>query len=124
MKIFAKIRGVYAAIVIIFIITLNIFTFLLFPKKYYKSIKKFYTNLILKFIGIKTVIEGEIDKEVKMIIMNHSSFIDIPVIEAIYPYDLVWIAKKELFDMPFFGLLLKLPENIRLNRSDKRSIIH
>ena len=44
MKIFAKIRGIYAAIVIIFFVTLNIFTFLIFPKKYYKAIKKFYRD--------------------------------------------------------------------------------
>jgi len=123
MKIFAKIRGVWAAIVIIILVTFNIFTFMIFPKKYYKKIKNFYTNLILKLIGIKVITEGEIDPEAKMLIMNHSSFIDIPVIEATYPYDLVWIAKKELFDTPFFGLLLKLPQNIRLDRQDRRAII-
>lgn len=123
MKIFAKIRGIWAAVVIIMLVTFNIFAFLIFPKSYYKKIKTFYTRAILIFLGIKVVTEGEIDKEAKMIIMNHSSFIDIPVIEATYPFDMVWIAKKELFDTPFFGLLLKLPENIRLDRQDKRAII-
>ncbi|WP_281950921.1 lysophospholipid acyltransferase family protein [Nitrosophilus kaiyonis] len=123
MKIFAKIRGLYAAIVIIILVTFNIFAFLIFPKKYYKKIKIFFTKIILKLIGIKIVTEGKPDKEAKMIIMNHSSFIDIPVIEATYPYDMVWIAKKELFDIPFFGLLLKLPENIRLDREDRKSLI-
>ncbi len=123
MKIFAKIRGVWAAAVIIALVTFNILAFLIFPKSQYKKIKMFFTKNILRFLGIKVVTEGEIDKEAKMIIMNHSSFIDIPVIEAVYPFDMVWIAKKELFDTPFFGLLLKLPENIRLDRQDKRAII-
>ncbi len=124
MKIFAKIRGLYAAVVIITMVTLNIFAFFVFPKKNYKKIKIFFTKTILALLGIKVEVEGTPDSEAKMIIMNHSSFIDIPVIEATYPYDMVWIAKKELFDTPFFGLLLKLPENIRLDREDRKSLVH
>ncbi len=124
MKILAKIRGIYAAIVIIVMVALNIFAFYLFPKSSYKKVKLFFTNTILKLLGIKVVSEGEIDPEAKMLIMNHSSFIDIPVIEAVYPYDLVWIAKKELFDIPFFGLLLKLPDNIRTDREDRKALVH
>ncbi len=124
MKIFAKIKGLYAAVVITTLVTLNILTFLLFPKKHYKKIKLFYTKAILKLLGIPLIIEGSPDPEAKMIIMNHSSLIDIPVIEAAYPKDLVWIAKKELFDTPFFGLLLKLPDNIRLDREDRKSLVH
>ncbi len=122
--ILAKIRGLYAAVVIIVLSSLNIFAFLLFPKSAYKSLKARFSNAILKAIGIKVVVEGKFDKEAKMIIMNHASFIDIPVIEAVYPNDLVWIAKKELFEIPFFGLLLKLPENIRLDREDRKALIH
>ncbi len=124
MNISAKIRGFYAAVVIIVMVTLNIFAFLLFPKSSYKSIKRFFTRTILKLIGVKVLIENKPDPEAKMLIMNHSSFIDIPIIEAVYPNDMVWIAKKELFDTPFFGLLLKLPENIRLDREDRKSIVH
>ncbi len=124
MKIFAKIRGIYAAIVIVFFVTLNIFAFLIFPKKYYKTLKRFFTQLILTALGIRLKIEGNVDEEAKMIIMNHASFIDIPVIEATFPSDMVWVAKKELFDTPFFGLLLKLPENIRLDREDRKALVH
>ena len=124
MKIFAKIRGLYAAIVIIFFVTLNILAFMLFPKRHYKAIKRFFTKAILASLGIRVVTEGQVDEEANMIVMNHSSFIDIPVIEATYPKDMVWIAKKELFDIPFFGLLLKLPDNIRLDREDRKSLVH
>ncbi|MRI58451.1 MAG: 1-acyl-sn-glycerol-3-phosphate acyltransferase [Epsilonproteobacteria bacterium] len=124
MKIFAKIRGLYAAFVITVLVALNIFAFMLFPKSRYKDLKRIFTKTILKALGIKVEIQGQPDPEARMIIMNHSSFIDIPVIEAIYPKDLVWIAKKELFDIPFFGLLLKLPDNIRLDREDRKSLVH
>ena len=124
MKIFAKIRGLWGAVVVLSIVTLNIGAFLIFPKQKYKKLKTFFTQAMLFLMGIKIKQEGKIDKEAKMLIMNHSSLIDIAAIEAIYPYDLVWIAKKELFDIPFFGLLLKLPKNIRLDREDRKSLVH
>jgi len=124
MKIFAKIRGLYAALVIVVMVSLNIVAFLLFPKRSYKKLKRFFTRTILALLGIRVITEGEPDPEAKILIMNHASFIDIPVIEATYPNDMVWIAKKELFDTPFFGLLLKLPDNIRLDREDRKSLVH
>jgi len=123
-RIVAKIRGLYAAVVIITLVTLNILAFLVMPRSSYKGIKQFFTRAILKLLGIEVVVEGEVDREAGMVIMNHSSFIDIPVIEAVYPKDLVWVAKKELFDTPFFGLLLSLPNNIRLDREDRRALVH
>ncbi len=124
MKIVAKIRGLWAAFVIIVMVTLNIVAFIVFPKSYYKKLKRFFTRAILSLLGISLEVEGTPDLEAKMLIMNHSSLIDIPVIEATYPKDMVWIAKKELFDTPFFGLLLKLPENIKLDREDRKSLVH
>jgi 1-acyl-sn-glycerol-3-phosphate acyltransferase len=124
MKIFARIRGLYAATIIVILISLNIIAFLLLPKPRYKQIKRFFTRSILALLGIDVVVRGTPDLNAGMIIMNHSSFIDIPVIEAVYPNDLLWVAKKELFDIPFFGLLLRLPENIRLDREDRKALVH
>jgi len=124
MKLFAKIRGLWAAAVIIVMVTINIAAFYIFPKERYKPIKRFFSRAILGLLGIRVVTRGEPDPQARMLIMNHSSFIDIPVIEAVYPKDLVWVAKKELFDIPFFGLLLRLPENIRLDREDRKALVH
>ena len=124
MKIFAKIKSIYAAIVIVILVTLNILCFMLANEKNYKKIKRFFSNAILKLLRIEVEYVGDIDNDAQMLVMNHSSLIDIVAIEAIYPKDMVWIAKKELFDTPFFGLLLKLPKNIKLDREDKRSIIY
>ena len=124
MKLFAKIRGLWAAAVIIALVTLNIAAFAVAPKRHYKPIKRFFSRAILGLLGIRVITRGEPDPQAKMLIMNHSSFIDIPVIEAVYPNDLLWVAKKELFDIPFFGLLLRLPENIRLDREDRKALVH
>ncbi|MRI83166.1 MAG: 1-acyl-sn-glycerol-3-phosphate acyltransferase [Nitratiruptor sp.] len=124
MSVAAKIRGLYAAAIIIPLVSLNILAFLLAPKGAYKRIKQIFTRTILKLLGIRLVVRGEYDPQAQMVLMNHSSFIDIPILEAIYPKDLVWVAKKELFEIPFFGLLLKLPDNIRLDRQDRKALVH
>ncbi|WP_200762158.1 lysophospholipid acyltransferase family protein [Nitrosophilus alvini] len=124
MKIFAKIRGIYAAVIIILFVLLNILLFTLFDKKYYKKIKQFISKSILKLLGIDIKTEGKIDENADMLVMNHKSMLDIIIMEAFYPKDLCWIAKKELFDMPLFGLMLKLPDNIAIDRQDKKGILH
>ncbi|MFZ5373978.1 MAG: lysophospholipid acyltransferase family protein, partial [Campylobacterota bacterium] len=49
--------------------------------------------------------------------------IDIGIMETITPKDLAWVAKKELFDVPFFGLVVKLPKDIALERESKTALV-
>ncbi len=79
---------------------------------------------ILFFGGIKLRTVGEIDKNANMFIVNHQSMIDIMAMEvATKNVDLAWVAKKELFDIPYFGLSLSLTDMIELNREDRQGII-
>jgi len=43
--------------------------------------------------------------------------------ETLTSKDLAWVAKKELFDVPFFGLALKLPQDIAVERESKTALI-
>ena len=43
--------------------------------------------------------------------------------ETITSKDLAWVAKKELFDVPFFGLVVKLPKDIALERESKTALV-
>jgi 1-acyl-sn-glycerol-3-phosphate acyltransferase len=43
--------------------------------------------------------------------------------EIVTKKELAWVAKKELFDVPFFGLALKLPEDIAVERENKKSLL-
>jgi 1-acyl-sn-glycerol-3-phosphate acyltransferase len=43
--------------------------------------------------------------------------------ETITSKDLTWVAKKALFDVPFFGLAMSWPEDIEVERESKTSLI-
>lgn len=59
-----------------------------------------------------------------IMVSNHLSNADIPVISNL-PWEMKWIAKKELFEMPFLGWLLKFAGDIPVDRSssNKRAAI-
>lgn len=95
-------------------------TFYLLPKPY--SVK-----FAAWFIRIMTLIhvnvKGKIDSDVQMFLINHQSDLDIGIMETITTQDLAWVAKKELFDIPFFGLVLRLPQDIALQRESKSALV-
>lgn len=120
MKIFAKIRFYYAAAVIFLSVCYLIFFFKFMPKPFGV---KFSSNIIRRFLRYKINIFGKEDPEAQMYIVNHQSGIDIPVMESATKADLAWVAKQELFDAPFLGLGVKLPNDIPLQRDSRTSLI-
>ncbi|MEX0945052.1 MAG: lysophospholipid acyltransferase family protein, partial [Balneolaceae bacterium] len=64
------------------------------------------------------------DREPYVMVSNHLSNADIPVISNL-PWEMKWIAKKELFDLPLLGWMLKLSGDISVDRksSNKRSAV-
>lgn len=118
--IFARIRWIYAIIVIFTGMTLMIATFYLLPKPYSVKFSAWFIRLLL----LSPVrVKGDIDPHTQMFLVNHQSDIDIGIMETITPADLAWVAKKELFDIPFFGLVLKLPNDIAVERESKTALI-
>ncbi len=77
--------------------------------------------MALMFAGIEKV--GDPDPEAQLYLMNHQGIVDIITMEALLPINLNWVAKKELFEVPWFGLLLSNGEMIPVDRSDKRGLI-
>ncbi|MFP4229065.1 MAG: lysophospholipid acyltransferase family protein [Salinivenus sp.] len=55
-----------------------------------------------------------------VVVGNHFSQADPPIISHV-PWEMKWVAKKALFDLPFAGWLLRLSGDICVDRSDKRS---
>ncbi len=58
-------------------------------------------------------------KSVYVMVSNHQSLADIPVISHVR-VDAKWIAKAELFGMPVVGWLLRMAGDIPVDRSDRR----
>ncbi|WP_415397650.1 lysophospholipid acyltransferase family protein [Sulfurimonas sp. CS5] len=120
MKIFARISWLFATIVIFSYLTLMIVLYYLVPRPYSRKISAW----LIRLTTFYTVdIEGQEDPEAQMFLINHQSDLDICVMETISKKDLAWVAKKELFDIPLFGLVLKLPQDIAIKRESKTSLI-
>lgn len=66
---------------------------------------------------------GEADPDADMIVMNHQGIVDIIGMEALQTGHLRWVAKKELFDTPWFGHLLKNGDMISIDRDNKKGLI-
>ncbi len=120
MMIFARIRWAYATVVIFLGLALSIIIFPIFkaPKS-----QKISSRFIQLLTGFKIRIKGKEDSEAQMFLLNHQSDMDIAVMELATKKALAWVAKKELFEVPFFGLALKLPEDIAIDRNDKKSLL-
>ncbi len=118
--IFARIRWLYAVIVIFTGMTLMIATFYLLPKPYSVKFSSWFIRLLI-FSPVK--VKGKCDPDAQMFLINHQSDIDIGIMETITSHDLAWVAKKELFDIPFFGLVLKLPNDIAVERESKTALV-
>ena len=123
MKIFAKIRFYWGAAVISLVSGgIMVPALFLFPKKK-GAILHYFNRLNMFLMGAKVVAEGKMDLEAQMYLMNHQGIIDIVAMEALQPHHVRWVAKKELFETPWFGELLKRGDMISLDRGAKTGII-
>ncbi|CAA6808906.1 MAG: 1-acyl-sn-glycerol-3-phosphate acyltransferase (EC [uncultured Sulfurovum sp.] len=123
MKIFAKIRFYYGAATISFIAAgIMVPLMMIFPQKR-SNILHYWNKVIIFFLGGKIVSHGKRDNTVDMFIANHQGIIDIVSLEAAANTDIRWVAKKQLFDAPWFGYLLKLPNMIEVNRENKTGLV-
>ncbi len=120
MKIFAKINWFIATTIIFIALTLSIILYPILPRPYARKIPAWIIRLTTFF---STDIKGEEDPATQMFLINHQSDLDIGVMETITSKDLAWVAKKALFDVPFFGLAMSLPEDIEIERESKTSLV-
>jgi 1-acyl-sn-glycerol-3-phosphate acyltransferase len=55
-----------------------------------------------------------------VVVCNHQSMADIPLV-AHLPWEMKWVAKKELIDLPVVGWMMRLAQDIPVDRKDPRS---
>ena len=123
MKTFAKIRFYWGAFVISTVVALGMIPLIhLFPK-YKGTIMHTLNRVILFLIGAKIETEGQRDPEADLFLMNHQGIIDIITMEAVENTHWRWVAKKELFDTPWFGYLLKGGDMISVDRENKAGLV-
>lgn len=78
---------------------------------------------ICRLAGARVKIEGKenlIPDQTYIFIGNHASQFDIFSFQGYFPHDFRWIAKKELFKIPFFGPAMRKAGMIPIDRSHGR----
>ena len=120
MKIFAHLSWLIATTIIFTALTISIILYPLLPRPYARKIASWIIRITTFF---STEVEGEEDPAAQMYLINHQSDLDIGILETITKKDLSWVAKKELFDVPFFGLAMSMPEDIPVERQSKSALI-
>ncbi|MGV2432483.1 MAG UNVERIFIED_CONTAM: 1-acyl-sn-glycerol-3-phosphate acyltransferase [Rickettsiaceae bacterium] len=93
--------------------------------RYYLAIAYAWSFInITKFLcGLNYEVEWkcQMPKGPCLILANHQSFWDNVIMPHIFPRQ-SWVIKKELYNIPFFGLGLRLVEPIAVDRSDNISV--
>ncbi len=123
MKIYAKIRFYWGAFVISSIVALLMIPLITIFPKYKGTIMHKLNRAILFFMGAKLKTYGKRDKDANLFLINHQGIMDIIALEAIENTHFRWVAKKELFDTPWFGHLLKNGDMISVDRDNKAGLI-
>ena len=69
----------------------------------------------IRISGLENLVAGQ----VYVIVSNHQSMADIPVISHL-DVDAKWLVKAELFRLPFLGWMLRMAGDVPVERSDRR----
>lgn len=92
-------------------------------RKAARLIQRLWNLHLLAVGGVKVVVSGaeKLDKSKRYVfISNHQSALDIPVIFAGLSHQISFIAKKELFMIPFFGWGIAIMGHIWIDRGNAR----
>jgi 1-acyl-sn-glycerol-3-phosphate acyltransferase len=92
----------------------------------YQRAGRGWANLLLRAAGVTVTVEGTAHlspSEAQVIVANHQSWFDILALFLTLPVEIRFVAKKELFSIPFFGQTLKALGHVRLDRANLKQAI-
>lgn len=94
--------------------------------KFNNSVTRAWARVIVFALGIKLIIEGSeniLKDKSYVVVANHQSQIDIPILVMAVRTNLRIIAKKELFKIPFLGWGMKAVGMLEVDRSNHKQSI-
>jgi len=118
----STIKAIFIMIQFVFTVLVTIVLMYIFKNSTYK-IRQVWARMQKILIGFNIKEKGKPNLDAKLILVNHQSLLDITSLEAIYPKNLCWVAKKEIRDIPLFGHILEAPKMIIIDRKDRRSLV-
>jgi 1-acyl-sn-glycerol-3-phosphate acyltransferase len=94
------------------------YAFLKLGLRYAKTFPHAYHKLVCRILGIRLRIEGRVASERPVLLVsNHVSWLDIPVLSAVAP--LCFVSKAEVASWPFVSILAKLQRSVFIDRNRK-----
>ena len=88
---------------------------------------RLWASLILKTSGVRVRVEGleNLDpRQTVIFCVNHPSAMDIPILLATLPVEFRFLAKRELFQLPFLGWFLRRAGHISVERTRPHEAMH
>lgn len=80
-----------------------------------------YHRQVCRLVGLRLHVEGEIARNRPVLIVaNHTSWLDIPVLSAVAP--LSFVAKREVGTWPFVSALARLQRTVFVDRTRRTSV--
>ncbi|MGB3719130.1 MAG: 1-acyl-sn-glycerol-3-phosphate acyltransferase [Proteobacteria bacterium] len=80
-----------------------------------------YHRQVCRLLGIRLHVEGKItDKAPVLVVANHVSWLDIPVLSAVAP--LSFVAKQEVSTWPFISWLARLQRSVFVDRKRRTAV--
>tara|TARA_Y100001958_G_C21211441_1_gene537145 strand:- start:611 stop:1357 length:747 start_codon:yes stop_codon:yes gene_type:complete len=88
--------------------------------------RQFWARPLLWFLGVDLEVRGLENLHLKkgsIVVFNHSSHMDIPILFASSPKDIFFGAKIELFKIPFFGQAMSAVGALPIDRSQRAKVM-
>jgi len=124
MKKFFVFLSLFATTIILSIVALTVS---LFDRKgeVVHRIGRFWATLHLKTCGIRVILNGvdNIARPPYIFMCNHQSELDIYGLLSMLPLSFKWVAKRQLFYIPFLGWAMKRAGYISLDRESPREAL-
>lgn len=109
---------IFALALFLFLFCIDFFFFRYNPSAN-RFLEKTWSSIVLAVAGIKVKVFGleNVPIGTKVFMPNHQSDLDWPVLLAVLPGEYIFLAKKELFEVPVFGLHMKFAGHVPIDRS-------
>jgi 1-acyl-sn-glycerol-3-phosphate acyltransferase len=86
-----------------------------------RHLPHWYHRRVCRLLGVRVTVEGELARGAPVLLVaNHASWMDIPVISAAAPVS--FVAKKEVAGWPFVSWLAKLQRTVFVDRTRRTSV--
>ena len=86
-----------------------------------RRLKRVWARGLLLVAGVRVATEGEPPPGGALIVSNHLSYLDIPVLDSVMP--MVFVARADLRRWPFWGPMASLGGTIYVDRATRRDVL-